>query len=164
MSSVSSGKVNSLMYMAPEVYNCAGMYDERIDVFAFGLVMYECLKGELSIGRPVIKAQQMKWDQLKALQWYAECVAKGWREKIPESWPPQVGQIIRDCWQQDPLQRPSMNAILQRLNSLENEGIISSWEKQEQAQTTLQCKLCRCCSVCNHYALQHLHNLCCSVQ
>jgi serine/threonine protein kinase len=43
-------KVGSLMYMAPEVLT-GHQYNEKIDVFSFGIILYELLSGVVIAGR-----------------------------------------------------------------------------------------------------------------
>ena len=38
---------------------------------------------------------------------YAERVAGGFRQCLPEDWPPEVRALIADCWQSNPIARPS---------------------------------------------------------
>ena len=38
---------------------------------------------------------------------YAERVASGFRQCLPGDWPPEVRALIADCWQSNPIARPS---------------------------------------------------------
>jgi len=38
---------------------------------------------------------------------YAERVAGGFRQPLPEVWPPEIRSLIADCWASNPLSRPS---------------------------------------------------------
>jgi Protein tyrosine and serine/threonine kinase len=48
---------------------------------------------------------------------YAERVAGGFRQALPEDWPPEVRALIADCWQSNPIARPSAAKVRRSLKS-----------------------------------------------
>lgn len=46
-------------------------------------------------------------------------VLEGRRLPIPETAPPQVAELIAECWHQDPAKRPKMPAVVERLAKLQ---------------------------------------------
>jgi len=40
--------------------------------------------------------------------------SQGAREKIPEEWPRDLELLVRDCWNQDPNQRPDFGEVYRR--------------------------------------------------
>lgn len=49
---------------------------------------------------------------------YAAQIAQGFRPKHVKLIPPEVWELIEACWEQDPLERPSASAVLQKLKGL----------------------------------------------
>lgn len=69
-------------------------YNEKVDVFSFGVVMYELLNRKLTL------VDVIKGDPRQDAQAYAERVAGGFRPHIPASWPVQLRELISACWAQ----------------------------------------------------------------
>jgi serine/threonine protein kinase len=93
-------------YLAPECYeNESG---PKCDVFSFGLILYE-----LVVGREVFPKE---WPQLRVAKML---VFEKFRPKIPRSVPPEVRELITDCWAQDPDDRPSFRGIFKWLKLID---------------------------------------------
>jgi hypothetical protein len=84
---------------APEIYE-GGKPTSAVDVFAFGLILYE-----LIVGAPVFAATQPP-DEVRAK------VVGGERAKIPESVNETVRKVIKRSWSYDADVRPSFEEIL----------------------------------------------------
>eukprot|EP00201_Polytomella_parva_P005712 CAMPEP_0175080042 /NCGR_PEP_ID=MMETSP0052_2-20121109/25243_1 /TAXON_ID=51329 ORGANISM="Polytomella parva, Strain SAG 63-3" /NCGR_SAMPLE_ID=MMETSP0052_2 /ASSEMBLY_ACC=CAM_ASM_000194 /LENGTH=850 /DNA_ID=CAMNT_0016350609 /DNA_START=39 /DNA_END=2591 /DNA_ORIENTATION=- len=109
--------VGSWAYMAPEVV--LGMpYNEKVDVFSFGVIMFEVLNRKLML------VDEIKNDPRKDAQAYAERVAKGHRPDVPRWWPEPLRGLITACWAQDPLVRPNFVAVLDCLQEIQAADII----------------------------------------
>lgn len=80
-----TGGTGSALYMAPEVF-LNEAYDERCDVFSFGMVFYEVLRGTLGLAFLDYGADGLE----NATVTYAKRVASGWRPEIPAEWPSEV--------------------------------------------------------------------------
>jgi serine/threonine protein kinase len=103
-----TGRVGSLIYMAPEVLQNQP-YNEAADTFSFAVVMYEVLSRRLltpvlvqprcvnttALQGPAALAQS----KLAAEQWACQ-VAAGVRPRVPAAWPPPLIQLIQACWVQ----------------------------------------------------------------
>jgi serine/threonine protein kinase len=88
----------SAHYQAPEIY-AQDNYDLSIDLFAFGLVLYEILSLH-----PVFPADLAPPQVMKKL-------AKPELPEIPGDWTLRVRQILQSCWRKDPARRPSFDKI-----------------------------------------------------
>eukprot|EP01024_Parvocaulis_polyphysoides_P052501 TRINITY_DN518_c2_g1_i2.p1 TRINITY_DN518_c2_g1~~TRINITY_DN518_c2_g1_i2.p1 ORF type:complete len:530 (+),score=78.88 TRINITY_DN518_c2_g1_i2:194-1591(+) len=97
--SQASGRAGSHMYMSPETIN-GEAYTEKVDCYAFGVLAYELLKGELNVVELTKEAKRERWGANEALSRYARRVARGWREPIPKTWPVEVVEFIQECWTQ----------------------------------------------------------------
>jgi serine/threonine protein kinase len=92
--------------MAPEMYD-ESEYDFKVDVFAFGLILYKILTGKPVFGLNLTPGKIM----YRALT--------GKRRDIPDNIPAFVKSVIRSCWSTDQAARFSFSELLQILD--ENE-------------------------------------------
>jgi serine/threonine protein kinase len=90
--------------MAPEMYEGVP-YDFKIDVFSFGLIMYEMISCEAVFSTNLLPQQVMKK------------VLTDWRPEFPDWLDPFVRDLIESCWSSDPSARPSFADILKILDS-----------------------------------------------
>jgi hypothetical protein len=76
-------------------------------VFSFAIIMYELFAKAMLVFTelPVGTTDTTAPDR------YAEKVADGYRPRKPTSVHPDVWALVEDCWQQDPLERPSMGEV-----------------------------------------------------
>jgi serine/threonine protein kinase len=77
------------MYAAPEQLTPKGRYNEKVDVFTFGLVVYEIITRR----RPFDHGRSSKLPDL------------------PQSFGPLMQNLIRRCWSLTPSERPSFEDI-----------------------------------------------------
>ena len=91
--------VGTQKFMAPELLNEVEKYDNKVDVYSFGVLLYWILNnGEM----PKITLIQM---------------GTGKMAKIPDSVNKFATKLIQDCWSFDPKQRPSFESISNTLRS-----------------------------------------------
>jgi serine/threonine protein kinase len=93
------------LYMAPEVPE--GHYDSKVDVYSFGLMLYEIVVGseELS-GCRNDRKPKLLFD-----------LTAGIRPGIPEGTAAFAKTLIERCWAMDPRDRPSFGEIWNCLNA-----------------------------------------------
>ncbi|KAI3801125.1 hypothetical protein L1987_29228 [Smallanthus sonchifolius] len=90
---VSGGVKGTLPWMAPELLNgSTTRVSEKIDVFSFGITMWEILTGG------IVK------DTLRPL--------------IPDRCEPEWKKLMEQCWSTDPTSRPSFTEITNRLRTM----------------------------------------------
>jgi serum/glucocorticoid-regulated kinase 2 len=93
------GVVGTIQYAAPELYDNPP-YSAKIDVFAFGLILYEVL-----VGRPVYGGT-LAWQQIMRK------VLDSVRAEFPAWMSDGVKELIGRCWAEKPEDRPQFTEIL----------------------------------------------------
>jgi hypothetical protein len=88
--------------MAPELFQ-KRLYDETVDVFAYGALLWELV------------AREVPYDGLDVQDIRAK-VERDEPLKIPYGTDPRIGQLIHECRQGNPSDRPSFGRILEVLN------------------------------------------------
>ncbi|DBA74000.1 hypothetical protein WJX77_000667 [Trebouxia sp. C0004] len=98
-------------WVAPEVLG-GGQYGKAADVYAFGVILWEIL------------TWQVPWDDLGPWQVVIDVVDRKARPEVPPLHKLPGGELclhgkyielMEDCWAQDPLARPSFEAVIGRL-------------------------------------------------
>lgn len=90
--------------MAPEVLG-RGTYDEKSDVFSFGVLLYE------------VCTQMEPYKEFKNSWSVAQFVSEGNRLEIPATLPPFLIDLITKCWAQEPADRPKFSEVVEELES-----------------------------------------------
>ncbi|KAK0145295.1 Receptor-interacting serine/threonine-protein kinase 1 [Merluccius polli] len=97
----------TLSYMAPEhLENLNCRSTEKSDVYSFAIVVWVILTG------------QDPYENARSEDQVYLCVRKGDRpevELITEDTPKEMVELMKSCWQQDPLQRPTFEGMLTEL-------------------------------------------------
>jgi serine/threonine protein kinase len=75
-------------------------------VYSFGILLWEMLTGK----KP--------FRGLGRLEFYCEVVGGGYRPNIPKSFPAVLSNLLRDCWREELVARPSFESILATLNTM----------------------------------------------
>jgi len=90
-------------WTAPEILS-GTTYSEKIDLYSFGIVLWELLQAGFPFAEYKDLDQSCKADQAK------EIIA-GLRPTIPKDCPPLYHEIILKCWANDPTTRPSFKEL-----------------------------------------------------
>ena len=98
------GTVN---YTAPENYNDEHQFYAQAPSDLYGLA---CVIYEMSTGN-------VPWADLKWLP-IVQRVSRGERPGLPETMPADLSQLVRDCWAQNPADRPSASDVVARLEAM----------------------------------------------
>jgi serine/threonine protein kinase len=97
----------TLLYMAPEGFNGSLMYDNRIDVFSYGVSLDR-------IFRPKPKLPSGSIGRMNEFE-YMIAIAAGERfNRMPEI-PEAFWKLITSCWKQEPEKRPSFHEITEMM-------------------------------------------------
>jgi serine/threonine protein kinase len=89
-------------WMAPEMFDEEGKITEKVDVYAFGMVMYEITTGMIPFDG-------------KTLQQIYALLTKEKRPIIPDYCDPFFKSLIEECWKQDYKERPRIFDICAKL-------------------------------------------------
>ncbi|KAL3358995.1 hypothetical protein AABB24_015859 [Solanum stoloniferum] len=116
---VSGGVRGTLPWMAPELLNgSSNRVSEKVDVFSFGITMWEILTGE------------EPYANMHCGAIIGGILKNTLRPPMPERCDPEWRKLMEQCWSADPEARPSFTEIRNRLRSmsdvLEAKGNISS--------------------------------------
>jgi serine/threonine protein kinase len=102
--------VGTPLYMAPECFiGRSPKYTPKVDVFSFGLILYEVVVGRGVLSTP--EGARAAYSLLQADR----------RPEIPSSVSGEVRDLITQCWSDDAESRPSFEEILEILKSLKFE-------------------------------------------
>jgi serine/threonine protein kinase len=91
--------------MAPELFEVDKPYNEKVDVYAFGVMLNEMMAKSppfAGLGVPEIR----------------NAVLSGGRPEVPLSAPKPLTDIVVKCWDQQPANRPSMEKVLSLLKDV----------------------------------------------
>ncbi|XP_030474731.2 uncharacterized protein LOC115692112 [Syzygium oleosum] len=104
---VTGGVRGTLPWMAPELLNgSSNKVSEKVDVFSFGIVLWEILTGEEPYAN-------MHYGAI-----IGGIVNNTLRPPVPHSCDPEWKLLMEQCWAPDPVARPSFTEIARRLRVL----------------------------------------------
>ncbi|XP_039019010.1 uncharacterized protein LOC120150400 isoform X2 [Hibiscus syriacus] len=104
---VSGGVRGTLPWMAPELLSGkSNMVSEKIDVYSFGIVMWELLTGE------------EPYADIHCASIIGGIVNNTLRPKIPSWCDPEWKALMEKCWASDAAERPPFSEISQKLRSM----------------------------------------------
>lgn len=113
-----SGQTGSYLYMAPEVFLSAP-YDEKVDIFSLGVIMYETFSGVLLVAQ---------FTSTQEIEQYAARVSCGHRPTLPPTWPREVAGLVHSCWSQAAHQRPAAAHVALTLQHLLDTGLLAAMQ------------------------------------
>lgn len=104
---ISGGMRGTLPWMAPELLNDSGdRVSEKVDVYSFGIVMWELLTGE------------EPYADLDTTHMIGGIVNNTLRPQVPASCDPEWKSLMERCWSSEPSERPSFAEIAKELRSI----------------------------------------------
>ncbi|XP_008788779.2 uncharacterized protein LOC103706458 isoform X1 [Phoenix dactylifera] len=104
---ISGGVRGTLPWMAPELLSASNsLVSEKVDVFSFGIVMWELLTGE------------EPYADLHYGAIIGGIVSNTLRPPVPESCDPDWRSLMEQCWSAEASERPSFTEIASRLRSM----------------------------------------------
>jgi len=104
---VSGGVRGTLPWMAPELLNgSSSRVSEKVDVFSFGIVLWEILTGEEPYAN-------MHYGAI-----IGGIVNNTLRPPIPENCDPDWRKLMEQCWSANPDARPSFTEVTDRLQAM----------------------------------------------
>lgn len=109
-----TARTGTYAYMAPELWDPRADYDERVDLFAFGVLAWEVLTMRLAYAD--LDAEPERVCELVS--------TRGMRPYVPPRWPAPLRSLLRGCFSADPAQRPSARRAFHALESLQRDASI----------------------------------------
>ena len=104
-------------WMAPEQFQPPHIASHASDAFSAGVLLWEIFSQEQASGRiPWHKERQGCDDDMRAA--LVRRIVEGARLTVPDTCPDAVKSIIEDCFEGDPLKRPTLDAIVERLGGV----------------------------------------------
>jgi serine/threonine protein kinase len=112
--------LSTWQWLAPEVIDSQRkLYDERSDVYSFGMVCWELITGDAPFDELYHIAENVnQYGKLYEQRIKQEIINQHLRPTIPDECPHEFALLIRDCWKANPAHRPSFPAIVQWLADL----------------------------------------------
>ena len=132
------GVLGTWQWLAPEVIdNDTSEYDERSDIYSFGVVCYEVLCRKLPFlydynQKFLRNGFFNKWACIDAI------INNQLRPVLPPALPQDLRGLIQLCWSAEPSSRPSFEIILSRLGKIMAERGMSIVEEEEEQKTASQ--------------------------
>eukprot|EP00257_Ricinus_communis_P018678 XP_015577461.1 uncharacterized protein LOC8262865 [Ricinus communis] len=104
---ISGGVRGTLPWMAPELLNgSSSLVSEKVDVFSFGIVLWELLTGE------------EPYADLHYGAIIGGIVSNTLRPAVPESCDPEWKSLMERCWSSEPSERPNFTEIANELRAM----------------------------------------------
>ncbi|XP_061350746.1 uncharacterized protein LOC133295881 isoform X2 [Gastrolobium bilobum] len=127
---ISGGVRGTLPWMAPELLNgSSSLVSEKVDVFSFGIVMWELFTGE------------EPYADLHYGAIIGGIVSNTLRPPVPESCDPEWRLLMERCWSSEPSERPSFTEIANELRSIATKISSKGQQNQQLQHYSLQTQL-----------------------
>ena len=115
--------LGTVFWMAPEVFSGDGTYTKSVDVFSFGVLLWE------------IVTRETPYNDLPSWS-VPDKVIAGERLTIPSSCPIELKNLIESCWHQNPSRRPTFSQIVEivkpKVDYLALRSIIAQLKQSEK--------------------------------
>ena len=120
-----TGQIGTPLYMAPELFEDECHYGPGVDVYAFSMIMFEIVTGEV----PFKELGKISGVSLGIK------VSQGYRPSIPKYVTKEAASLMRRCWSHKAEERPSFSEIVDEL--LREKKIIGEDVDEEEIQDYL---------------------------
>jgi len=116
----------TLLWMSPEIVRSLASrltgeettaYSQAIDTYSFAIIMWEALELKSPWSS---KPEYLQWTWT-----IMDAVEKGERPLVSRTGPPGYDRLMKDCWAQDPQDRPHINDVQARLEVIQYKSIKS---------------------------------------
>jgi serine/threonine-protein kinase CTR1 len=106
--------IGTPLWMAPELFSTSTKYGPEIDVYSFGVIMWELA----TLKEPWV--DDIKEQGIQFCTVLIEAVVAGRRPSIPDNseFSPTYVALLRKCWAGEPLDRPKFSVIVGALNPI----------------------------------------------
>ena len=90
-------------WMAPELLTSNKSYTYKVDVYAYGIVLWEIVAG------------QLPYSGMDSTQIIAQVLMEDLRPVVPRNVSPKLKELMCQCWDRDPDVRPTFDEIVRRI-------------------------------------------------
>lgn len=105
-------KIGSIQWMAPEVIRGQGLYDEKCDVYSFGIVMLEIQDQVPPYVREQKSDGELRWDEAELIN---QVVELGYRPTFLNKSHQHWIDLAQRCWEDNPRKRPDLDEVIATL-------------------------------------------------
>ena len=99
------GVIGNPLWNAPELYKSEAKPDEKIDVYSFGIILWEVITMEIPfLGVPLAGLPM-------------QVAVAGVRPDVPKDLPQHMSDLIQSCWQGVSSKRPTFQTVLRQLRT-----------------------------------------------
>jgi len=124
-----TGETGTYRYMAPEVFRHE-TYSEKVDTYSFAMLMY------------FLTAGHAPWPMLNGLIAAQAAAIRSERPTIPRSWDSCWSDLIQQCWDENPSNRPGFDVIILKLEQYSHD--VLNTEYDTVAVADVDKNRCRC--------------------
>ncbi len=124
-SSTMTDKQGTPLWMAPEVIGATGHYDNKCDVYSFGIIMWEVLTEKEPYhdiqnkqGVMVRVARDNFRPTIPSVDLVMEIHSTNEEKKSIDNVFMSFISLMRECWSHDPSSRPTFDQVVERLNEM----------------------------------------------
>lgn len=117
---------DSILYIAPEILNKVGIYDNSIDIFALGRIIYYFITGFQPYKyKKIVKGKKIEDPNKNSNKFdFIKLFSQGVPPLMPKSIPPKLKELLLRCWSVNPSDRPTSTELL--YNFLNNDDCLIS--------------------------------------